>query len=313
MLGKTANGLYWLFRSVERSENTARLVETGLRIALTRTGDDHDEWTSILVTAGAHQAYGAMYDEVTGPQVIDFLLREKTNPASVRVMAESARNNARTVRTALTREVWEAVNEAWMALADALRLPISDKRLPETLEVIRQQSAHIRGALHGTMLRNDMYDFARLGTFIERADSTARILDVKYYVLLPSVAHVGSSLDNVQWEQILRSVSAHRSYRWAYEDDYSPATIADFLVLNPRMPRSLAFCIRKINDNLGYLADDYGTRHPCHDHAEAMLSKLSNRSMDSIFDEGLHEFIQSFIRDNNQLGLLIGDAYRFNA
>ncbi|MEP0518925.1 MAG: alpha-E domain-containing protein [Hyphomicrobiales bacterium] len=313
MLGKTANGLFWLFRNIERSENTARLLETGLRIALTRSTGDDEEWVSVLATAGARTAYKQKYDTVSGMSVIDFLLRDRTNPASVVCVIETARNNARTVRTALTREVWESVNEAWMILDSALKPSIKARELPALLETIRQQSARMRGALHGTMLRNDMYDFSRLGTFVERADATARILDVKYYVLLPSVSYVGSSLDNVQWESILRSVSAHRSYRWAYDDDYQPTTIADFLILNPRMPRSLAFCYKKIVDNLGYLADDYGARHPCHDHAEAICSRLQNRDIENIFDQGLHEFIQSFVRDNNRMSQLINEAYRFNS
>ena len=311
MLGKTANGLFWLYRYIERSENTARLLETGLRIALTRTTENNEEWSSVLQTAGATDDFNKVYDEVNASTVINFLLRDKSNPACVMSMIEAARNNARMVRTALTREVWEAVNEAWMDMSSAFGPSIKGRDLPPLLEMIRRHSAHMRGALHGTMLRNDVFDFARLGTFIERADSTARILDVKYYVLLPSVSYVGSSLDNVQWESILRSVSAHRSYRWAYDDDYQPSTIADFLILNSRMPRSLAFCYSQIVDNLGYLEADYGVRHPCHDTATAIQQRLKNRDIDSIFDTGLHEFIQAFIRDNNRLSQSIGDAYRF--
>tara|TARA_R110002124_G_scaffold150337_3_gene316768 strand:+ start:4594 stop:5535 length:942 start_codon:yes stop_codon:yes gene_type:complete len=313
MLGKTANGLFWLFRNIERTENTARLLDTGLRIALTRSSGNDEEWISVLATAGAQASYDLKHDTVSGSSVIDFLLRDKTNPASVISVLESARNNARTVRTALTREVWESVNEAWMELDATLKPAIKDRELPALLESIRQQSARMRGALHGTMLRNDMYNFCRLGTFVERADATARILDVKYYVLLPSLAYVGSSLDNVQWESILRSVSAHRSYRWAYDDDYHAATIADFMILNSRMPRSLAFCYNKIVSNLGYLMSDYDARHPCHDHAEAIRERLRGKHVQEIFDQGLHQFIQDFIRDNNRLGHLIDEAYRFNS
>lgn len=313
MLGKTANGLFWLFRNIERTENTARLLDTGLRIALTRSSGNAEEWISVLATAGAQTAFDLKHDNVSGTAVIDFLLRDKSNPSSVIAVLESARNNARTVRTALTREVWETVNEAWLELDATLKPPIRDRELPALLESIRQQSARMRGALHGTMLRNDMYNFCRLGTFVERADATARILDVKYYVLLPSLSYVGSSLDNVQWESILRSVSAHRSYRWAYEDDYQAATIADFMILNSRMPRSLAFCYNKIVSNLGYLASDYDARHSCHDHAEAIRERLRGKHVDEIFDQGLHQFIQDFIRDNNRLGHLIDEAYRFNS
>ncbi len=313
MLGKTANGLFWLFRNIERSENTARMLDTGLRIALTRSSGDDEEWVSVLATAGALASFKQRHDTVTGAAVIDFLLRDKTNPSSVISVLESARNNARTVRTALTREVWETVNEAWLELDAALKPAIKQRELPALLESIRQQSARIRGALHGTMLRNDMYNFCRLGTFIERADATARILDVKYYVLLPSVSYVGSSLDNVQWESILRSVSAHRSYRWAYEDDYQASTIADFMILNSRMPRSLAFCYNKIVSNLGYLETDYDARHACHDHADAIRARLKGKEVEEIFDQGLHQFIQDFVRDNNRLGQLVDEAYRFNS
>ena len=150
------------------------------------------------------------------------------------------------VRTALTRETWESINEAWMALKRMLATPVDETELPSVLDAIKRETALIRGSFHGTTLRNENFDFAQLGTFIERADNTARILDVKYYVLLPSIAWVGSTLDNYQWESILRSVSAHRSYRWVYEADYRPTNIADYLILNGRMPRSLALLLPNI-------------------------------------------------------------------
>jgi len=311
MLGKTAGGLFWMFRYLERSENTARLVEAGFRIALTRSAAAEDEWMSVIQTAGVSKAFLAKHDVADAQSVIDFLLRDKTNPSSVISVIEAARNNARLVRTALTREVWEATNESWLALKDALARQVRERDLPETLALIRQQSALVRAALHGTMLRNDVYDFARIGTFLERADNTARILDVKYYVLLPSVMFVGSSLDNVQWETILRSVSAQRAYRWLNAGDINPRGIAEFLIQDRRLPRSLAFCYTKIVDNLGYLADDYGERLPCHDTAEGLLKRLRSNSVEAIFDKGLHEFLEDFIRDNNRLGIQIEQDYRF--
>ena len=310
MLGKTANGLFWMFRYIERSENTARLVETGLRMALTRSTDAAAEWASVVQTAGGDLS-ALDRAEITPGLAINYLLRDASNPSSVLSVIEAARSNARLVRTALTREVWEATNEFWMELTQALARPVRERDLPQVLERIKNRGALIRGALHGTMLRQDTYDFARLGTFLERADNTARILDVKYYVLLPSVSHVGSSLDNVQWETILRSVSAHRSYRWVYDADYQPANIADFLILNARMPRSLAFCYGEIAANLGYLEADYGQRFACHDKAMSIRAQLQNRSAEDIFDEGLHEFLLRFLQDNNELGQLIDQAYRF--
>lgn len=313
MLGKTAGGLFWMFRYLERSENTARILDAGFRIALTRSATAEDEWTSIVTTSGMRRSYLGLYDQFNADNVINFLLRDKNNPSSVVVLSEMARNNARLVRTALTREVWEAVNENWINLNDALEKPVRQKELPAILGMIRQQSALVRGALHGTMMRNDMFDFSRLGTFIERADNTARIMDVKYHVLLPSVALVGSSLDNVQWETILRSVSALQSFKWLSGGELSPKEIADFLIMDKRMPRSLIFCVGKMVTNLGYIERDYQLELPCYARAKALKTRLEECSIDTIFDEGLHEFLGGFITEVTEIGRQIETDYRFSS
>ncbi len=312
MLGKTAGGLYWMFRFLERSENIARLVEAGSRIALTRSQDSQTEWKSIITTAAVRKNYSTKYDSFEGSHVVDFLLRDKDNPSSVLSVVENARTNARMVRTALTTEVWEAVNENWMTLKALLKRPIKETDLPFVLGTIRQQSALVRGALHGTMLRNDIYDFARLGTFIERADSTARIIDVKYYTLLPSASFVGSSLDNVQWDMILRSVSAHRSFNWLSENDINASTIAEFLILDARLPRSLAFCTSQVNDNLNFLSENYGKKLKSNNLSDDLRKQLKTPDINEIFEIGLHQFIGDYIRMNNELGMQIEEDYRFN-
>lgn len=312
MLGKTAGGLFWMFRYLERSENTARLVDAGFRMALVRGGASAEEWASVIDTAGARNAYLSKYEVFDGPSVVDFLLREPENPSSVLASIETARSNARLVRTALTREVWEATNEAWMALKAALARPVREPDLPEVLDIVRQQSALVRGALHGSMLRNDGYDFARIGTFLERADNTARILDVKYYVLLPSLAQIGSSLDNMQWETVLRSVAGQRAYRWLTGGEIAPMGIAEFVILDARMPRSLIFSVTKLCDNLGWLERDYGTRHPCHDLADALRATLQGKTIDAVFERGLHEFLTDFLADIATLGAQIEQDYRFH-
>ena len=243
--------------------------------------------------------------------MINFLLRDKTNPASVICNMKSARDNARLVRTALTREVWEATNEAWITLQTLLARHLKERDLPDVLGVIRQQMAVVRGAMVGTMLRNDGYDFARLGMFLERADNTARILDVKYYLLLPSFAHIGSSLDQVHWETILRSVSARRAYRWLNGTDISPMNVAEFLILHPQMPRSLAFCSQKISSNLGYLEREYGTDSESYRMATTHYQKLRDSNIADIFESVLHEFVGDFLADNNSLAMQIERDYRF--
>jgi uncharacterized alpha-E superfamily protein len=312
LLGRTANGLYWMHRYIERAENMARIVDAGLRMALTKTSDAPEEWSSVVVSAGVAPGFSQKHEAYNAATVSDFLLRDTDNPSSVLSCLEAARSNARMVRTALTRDTWESVNEAWMVLKQALARPVPESDLPPVLDQIKREAALIRGAFHGTMLRNEIFNFARIGTFIERADNTARILDVKYYVLLPSISYVGTTLDNYQWESILRSVSAHRSYRWVYDGDYKPAHIADYLILNARMPRSLHFCYHNIIDNLGFLAADYGARHAAQETAEKTHQTLAKNDISRIFETGLHEFLSDFIIRNNRLGSEIAEAYNFD-
>lgn len=311
MLGKTAGGLYWMQRYLERSENVARLVDAGFRIALTRSEAAEDEWMSVLSAAGCRGAFNTQYDSYDGQNVVNFMLRDKGNPNSVISIIDAARNNARLARTALTREVWEAINESWMTLREILRTQISDVELPDVLAAIRQQSALVRGAVSGTMMRNDIYFFAQLGTFVERADSTARILDVKYYVLLPSLSHVGSNLDNVQWETILRSVSAYRAFRWLNPGEIGPHNVAQFLILEQVMPRSLAFCCSRLAGGLSQIARQYGEEKPSMALASDLKNDLENANIEAILDEGLHQFIQNFIKRISELGLQIEQDYRF--
>lgn len=311
LLGRTANGLYWMNRYIERTENMARLIDAGLRMALTRSQDASEEWNSVLLSAGAASAFAAKHSDYTAENVADFLLRDMSNPSSAVAAIETARNNARMVRTALTRETWESINEAWMSLKRMLASPIDQRELPGVLDAIKRETALIRGSFYGTMLRNEIFDFAQLGTYVERADNTARILDVKYYVLLPSVSWVGSSLDNYQWESILRSVAAHRSYRWVYEAEYKPANIAEYLMLNARMPRSLAFSYRFLAEHLKYLGEDYGAKHPAQEIAERTYARLRGTEIKDIFETGLHEFLADFIQDNNRLGDQVAQDFGF--
>ncbi len=312
MLGRAANGIFWMFRYMERAENTARLVDAGYRMALTRGAmDPREEWRSVVATAGQKAAYEAQFSDYTGRQVSGFMLSSRDHSGSVLSMIDHARSNARMVRTGLTRDVWEAVNECWMQLGALLARPAREANIVDIITAIRRQTSLVRGAVHGSMLRTDGYNFARIGSFIERADATARILDVKYHVLLPSVSYVGSSLDNVQWENVLRSVGAHSSFRWLKSGDVNAKGIADFMILDERFPRSLAYCYAKLRSNLENLARDYGHEMPCHELVRGAHQELTARPIDAIFDSGLHEFIIDFINRNNCLARQIGRDYRF--
>ncbi|MBW8753248.1 MAG: alpha-E domain-containing protein [Sphingomonadales bacterium] len=312
MLGRSANGIYWMTRYLERAENTARLLDVGFRMALTRGAQAaSEEWRSVLITIGQEAAYKQRFEDYAGPQVFNFILRGSDNSASVLCMLENARSNARTVRTALTREAWETTNEAWMVLRDMLARPVREGNLGEVIAAIRRQTTQVRGAMEGTMLRNEIFNFARIGTFIERADNTARILDVKYYVLLPSLSWVGSSLDNAQWETVLRSVAGDRAYRWLNAGRLDPRGIAQFLILDGRFPRSLVFSYDKLASNLAGLARQYGGECSAHELLRAAREKLNSASIAGIIEGGLHEFILDFIAGTNKIDNAIAAEYRF--
>ena len=314
MLGRTANGVFWMGRYLERAENTARLIEAGFRMALTRDlVTSQQEWRSVVSTVGHTKQYELYNGTYTGIQVWNFLLRDRNNPGSVLAMIEGARTAARAVRTALTREVWEAVNESWMVIREALNRPVREVLLGQVLSVIRRQAMLVRGAIDGSMLRSENFNFFRIGTFIERGDNTARILDVKYYVLLPSLAWVGSRLDNVQWESVLRSVSGERAYRWLNAGSIDPKGIAEFLLLDQRFPRSLNFCIDNLRNNLASLAHQYGHESSAHEVLRGVSTRFHDSSIEAIFEAGLHQFIQEFIARNRQVAQAIEQDYRFYA
>ncbi len=311
MLGKTAGGLYWMYRYLERAENTARMIETGQRIALTRSGSADDDWNSVLQSAGVQAGYAERHDSIRKDLAIDWLLRDRDNASSVMACFASARFNARLVRTALTHDVWEATNAGYMELKSLLARKVSERDLPHVLQRIRANAALVRGTTHGTMLRNDIYDFTRIGTFIERADNTGRILDVKYFVLLPTASAVGSRLDNVQWDTILRSVSAEGGFRMIHGQQIRPRDIAQFLILDRRMPRSLNFCCSRLRDNLIYLSSEYGSRLPAHGLADKMCRRFMSHDIDAIFDYGLHEYIADIQTSLGELSRQIEIDYRF--
>ena len=312
MLGRVANGIFWMYRYLERAENTARLLAAGHRMALTRGADAAtEEWRSVLTTLGQLQAYEANGGDFAGAQVCDFVLRGRTNPESVVAMFERARTNARTCRSAITLEVWEAVNESWMILRDLLARPVRDASLGTVLAAIRRESTLSRGATHGSMMRNEIYSFARSGTFIERADNTARILDVKYYLLLPSLAHVGTALDTAQWDNVLRSLSGERAYRWLNAGRMDARSIAEFVILDDRFPRSLAFCYATMRENLAALARLHGNEGPAHALMRQADQQLTEQSIEQIFDLGLHQFLGQFIASNQAVANAIAEQYRF--
>ncbi len=314
MLGRTANGLFWMFRYLERAENTARLLDAGLRMALTRDiRSAEEEWRSVVSTLGFKAQYESVNDSYDGSSVWNFVLRDSANPANVREMMGAVRSNARTARTSLSSQTWEAVNENWMKLEKTLARPVSQSGMIEVIARLRRTGMQVHGAMDTTMLRNEGYHFARAGTFIERAESTARILDMKYYLLLPSLSYVGSSLDSGQWDQVLRSAAGASAYSWLNKGNIDARGIVEFLVLDERFPRSIAFCQGALRTNLVELSRLHGGDGECHALMADADTHLADMTVERIFERGLHEYLTNFMLRNAAIGNAIAEDYRFLA
>src|SRR3569623_1417850 len=313
MLGRTAQNLFWLSRNVERAETVARMLEVGYRISLTsrREGGASEHLLSMLQAAEVDEEYAKKHKVADVASISHFMLFDESNPSSVRSCLLAARTNARSVRTALTTDMWESLNSAWLEFDEIDPRETTGSRLQELLQWVKQVSHRYRGALLSTFLRDDGYVFSQIGNFVERADNTARILDMKYYVLLPRTDLIGGDVDIQQWTLILRAASAHRSYRHVYHDRYKAWNIADYLILRPEMPRSLLFSYGWINRTLDMLEEIYGGKGAGHEAAAEVTKMLEDNSMDRIFAYGLHEFLTEFISRNNKVTEALAESYNF--
>lgn len=310
MLSRTADSLYWVGRYVERADFLARILDSTLRLSAvpTHDGDANAAWRTALDSAGVGGAFAASGRQVSEMAAREFIAFNDENPSSIVNCITRARTNARSVRTALTVELWEAINGAWNALDEQGR-PARRAEFAEFLGWVKSVTLLVEGAASRSMLRNDAYWFLRLGAALERADNTARLLDVKYHLLLPEGEPVGGQLDYFQWTTLLRQVSALTAYRWVYRDSVKPWLVADLLVLNRQMPRSLASCQASIVEYLERLAADYGRRGPAQRIASARLGRLEEASMDVIFQSGLHEYIDDFLAENARLSQAVTEQY----
>jgi uncharacterized alpha-E superfamily protein len=312
MLSRTASNLYWAGRYMERADFVARLLDATTRLsALPSTyGGDPTAWSSALAAAGVAAAFADRHGEPEETAVVQFLTVEPENPSSIRNCVERARGNARAVRTGLTREAWEALNGAWHEV-QRFGVRMSASRVAELTEAVQRAVSMFDGAAQRTMLRDDAYWFLQLGAAVERADNTARLLDVKYHLLLPRDEPVGGSLDYFQWATILRTVSALTAYRWVYRDSVKPWLVADLLIFNSRMPRSLTCCFNQIVELIDHLAAATGRRGPASRIASLMQLQLRESDIEQVFASGLHEFITRFITDNNRLGAAVAEQFAF--
>lgn len=299
MLARTANDLHWIGRHVERAENTARLLDVTWRTSLLPYHAQEpglawaEPWAVPLVSCGLATAFYQRYRDITAENVLRYMVFDASNSSSIWSCLRAARESGRAVRGAMTSEMYEDLNSAWLEMRGADFAGMQARGISEFLEWVKLRSHQFRGVTVGTMLRDEAYHFLRLGTHLERADNTSRILDTKYHILLPSAADVGGAVDYYQWASLLQSVSGFESYRKIYSDVISPKRVAELLVLRADMPRSLHACMNLIDETLKHLCDDHSVE------LERMSGELHARlhygRVDDVMREGLHEYLVDFL------------------
>ncbi|MEZ5938069.1 MAG: alpha-E domain-containing protein [Hyphomonadaceae bacterium] len=314
MLSRVAENLFWIGRYIERAENVARLVDVGRRMsALPR--DIHptpsNEWSSILIAAGSQNIYERDIERADMRSTIDHLFFDPSVPSSVYNSFHYARENGRAIRTALTQDCWEALNSAWTGMRDLPRERASGAALADIIDWIKSQSALFRGAFHGTMVRDDGYEFIRMGMAIERVDSTARLLDVKYHVLLADISEVGSGADHYQWLSLLQASAGQRAYAFLTKSPISARGVAQFLILADRFPRAIRFNVQLTADTVASLERFYGKDASCHERVQNFLDRVTSLDIEAIFSFGLHEFLTDVIERNYAVADGLAEAYGF--
>ncbi len=313
MLCRTANELYWMARHIERAENTARLLDVTYRMSLLPYDAVEpglawaEPWAVPLITSGLATAFYERFPQLSAENVLHYMILEAGNPSSIFCCLRAARESARAVRGAITSEMYEDLNSAWLEMRVQNYDHIQGSGVSEFLGWVKMRSHLFRGVTFGTMLRDEGYHFIRLGTHIERGDNTARILDVKYHTLLPSAAEVGGAVDYYQWGALLRSVSGFESYRKIYSDVITPRRVAELLILRQDMPRSLHSCMNFINETLAVLCDDSSAE--VRRASGEMHAKLRFARTDDIIRFGLHEYLMEFLDRISDLGKEISSQF----
>lgn len=309
MLSRTADNLFWMARHIERAENTARVLDVAHRTSLLPLDIEGTEaylWYAPLNITGCARNYEAKYGLARADAVTRYMALDPDNPASIYTCLRLARENARSVSGAITSEMWEVINATWLEL-DRLSRQIDYEKFPDFFDWVKDRSHLFRGVTLGTILKDIALSFIKLGTFLERADNTARILDVKYHILLPSVSDVGGSADYYQWGALLKSVSALEAYRQIYRDGISPLRVAELLILRDDMPRSLHACMNEVEAGLIDINGASGLearRRAGEQHAALHFGRIED-----VFAQGLHEYLTGFLTHTDMLGREIRDAY----
>ncbi len=294
MLSRVANSIYWMSRYLERAENVARFIEVNVNLTLDLGEGPGEQWGPLVAITGDWDAFTKRYAQPTRDRVQRFLIFDLDNPNSIASCLRNARENARTTRESLPAEFWEELNKFYHIIRGTDPDSVSEQP-HELLELIKNSRQLLLGIIDSSMSRGEAWHFAQMGQLLERADKTSRILDVKYFILLPSVSDIGSPLDLIQWSALLKSASAFQMYHRS-RGRITPKQVVDFLVLDRHFPRSMRFCLNHAEASLSAITGvPVGSGQT---PAEKQLSNLGSQFdftyVDDIIEEGLHEFIDRF-------------------
>lgn len=310
MLSRVAESIYWLSRYVERAENVARFIEVNMRLILDLPISQAQQWEPLVTTSGDEEDFKKRYDTATQDNVIHFLTFDPENPNSILSCLNLARENARSVREIISQEMWEQVNWFYMTVRGASTKKPGGELPADFFNKVKMASHLFCGITDNTLSRAEAWQFARLGRVLERADKTARILDVKYFMLLPQVEYVGTPYDTALWTALLKSASAFVMYRQAFGQIH-PDRLAQFLILDPDFPRSMRFSVHRADESLRAIT---GTAPgACNNDAERRIGRLRSEmdyaQIAEIMRGGLHEFLDDFQLSLNSVGEAIFDTF----
>jgi len=310
MLSRVAESIYWMSRYVERAENVARFVDANFALMLDAPGTGEQQWEPLVNTTGDHEAFGERYGAPTAENVVRFLTFDAENPNSVLSCLRAARENARSIREIISSEMWEQINTYYLMVRDVAASPNNEDRAQEFCQAVKQSSHLFSGITDATMTRNEAWHFLHLGSMLERADKTSRMLDVKYYILLRSAADVGTPIDEIQWAAVLRSASAFEMYRKRH-GRIAPGTIVQFLLFDSEFPRAIRFCLNSARESLHAIT---GTppgsfRNTPEKLLGQLCSDLAYTQVDEVINRGLHEYLDALQTRMNLVGSGIHDAF----
>lgn len=303
MLSRVADSIYWLNRYVERAENIARFIDVNLNLLLDSPTGVTQQWKPLVMTTGDFPRFQQHYGEATAENAIQFLTFDRQYSNSIISCLYAARENARSVREIISSEMWEQVNAFYYMVKEAAQSQ-SITELSEFFAQVKQAGHLFAGVMDATMTHNEGWHFGQIGRLLERADKTARILDVKYFILLPSVKDVGSTLDQLQWMALLKSASAYEMYRKCGQHRIAPTAVAEFLILNREFPRSIHFCLWEAERSLHQITGSaIGTWcNPAERALGRLRSELESITIEEIFQTGLHEFLDRIQLQINEVG-----------